>query len=336
MKAFIIRSKGIDNNEIEDVPIPKLSKDDALIKVKMVGVHPMDFSMAEEMSTHGQDLKPFPHIPGEEISGTVELVHDNNSIKKGQRVIVYHRIFDNSCDLCKRGMENLCRNGGRFGVNDNGGFAEYMRVPVRNLIPIPDSLSWEKATCFPVSFITPYHALKKAGITQGDTIAIFGATGNTGIFALQIAKYLGATTFAISRESSDWLKDYGADYIFDPRESREKIAQLTEDKMCDYVLDPIGALTFNLSLSLTGALGKWITYGETTGSDLKVNVISLYRYEKSLVGSRGGTRSELEFSVKQFQDIKVKIWKRYKFENIKDAIKVAGTDHKEGKILVEF
>ena len=147
---------------------------------------------------------------------------------------------------------------------------------------------------------------------------------------------MGAKVFAISREESEWLTGYGADFVIKYNEAKEKISKLTGGKMCDYVLDPLGASTFDLSLSLTGANGKWISYGEATGSDLKLNVISLYRYEKSLLGSRGGTKKELEYAVNNFQDIKVRIWKKYRFDDISEAINMAGSGHKDGKIFVEF
>ena len=83
------------------------------------------------------------------------------SLKQGDRVVVYSRVFDGTCDICLKGYEMLCRNGGLIGVSTNGGFAEYIGEPEKNVFKIPDEMQWELAASLPVATLTPYHALKE-------------------------------------------------------------------------------------------------------------------------------------------------------------------------------
>jgi D-arabinose 1-dehydrogenase-like Zn-dependent alcohol dehydrogenase len=96
-----------------------------------------------------QNQKPLPHIPGAESTGIVEQVGghvNNNNIKKGDRVIVHNKVFDGTCDMCLSG-----RNGGLIGAITNGGFAEYIAVPERNVFKIPDDIDWDLAASLPVT-----------------------------------------------------------------------------------------------------------------------------------------------------------------------------------------
>ena len=70
-------------------------------------------------------------------------------------------VFDGTCDMCLNGYEMLCRSGGIIGIVTNGGFAEYVSVPEKNVFKIPNDIEWELAASLPVTTITPYHALKE-------------------------------------------------------------------------------------------------------------------------------------------------------------------------------
>ena len=117
-----------------------------------------------------------PHIPGAETSGVVEEVGRLvTSVKRDDRVIVYNKVFDGTCDMCLNRCEMLCRNGGKeIGVITNGGFAEYIAVPEKNVFKIPEEMQWEIATSLPVTTLTPYHALKEVCIKNKCRFQILG------------------------------------------------------------------------------------------------------------------------------------------------------------------
>ena len=171
----------------------------------MAGVNPIDhFAISGARET-----KPISHIPGAETAGEVEKTGKHvTSLKQGDRVVVYSRVFDGTCDMCLNGYEMLCRSGGIIGVMTNGGFAEYIALPEKNVFKIPNDMEWELAASLPVTTITPYHALKEATLKVNESLLIFGASGNTGMMAIQFGKKMGAKVIAVSK--NEWVKDFGA------------------------------------------------------------------------------------------------------------------------------
>ncbi|EQD28781.1 Alcohol dehydrogenase GroES domain protein, partial [mine drainage metagenome] len=120
----------------------------------------------------------------------------------------------------------------------NGGFAEYVALDEKNAVKIGDEISWEMAASIPIAALTPYHALNLAGLGRGESFVAFGASGNTGLFALQFAKEIGATVIAVS--GKDWVSEYGADYIV-PRDSvQAEVSRITSNKMADVVMNSLG------------------------------------------------------------------------------------------------
>ena len=211
MKAAIFEAPGLDNLKvIDNVDEPKVGDHDVLIKVKLAGVNPIDHSVVSGMLTR---IVPFPHIPGAESSGIVEQVGseiNDGSIRKGDRVVVHNKVFDGICDMCLNGLDMICRNGGLIGAITNGGFAEYISVPERNVFKVPDKMEWEVAASLPVTSLTPYHALNEASIKLNEYLLVFGASGNTGMIAVQLGKKMGAKVIAVSRDIRI-KNDFGAD-----------------------------------------------------------------------------------------------------------------------------
>jgi NADPH:quinone reductase-like Zn-dependent oxidoreductase len=261
-----------------------------LIKVENAGINPIDYFV---ISGALPKIEPFPHIPGAESSGTVEKVgsHVNDKqVKKGDRVLVHNKVFDGTCDMCLSGLDMLCRNGGLIGAITNGGFAEYIAVPDRNVFRIPDNLDRSIAASLPVTSLTPYHALKEARLSINENLLVFGASGNTGMIAVQLGKKMGAKVIAVSKDQ--WLKDdYGADYIIrDYTRVPEEVKNITKGKMADVVLNSIGISTWESSFASVGINGRWVTFGGLTGADVNLNVQALYSRHVKLIGSTGGTK----------------------------------------------
>ena len=171
MKAAIFDKPGLENLRIkQDIEEPKITDHDVLVKVKMTGVNPIDhFTISG-----AREIRPIPHIPGAEIAGVVEKIGKHvTSLTQGDRVVVYARVFDGACDMCLDRYEMLCRSGGIIGVMTNGGFAEYIAVPEKNVFKIPNDIEWELAASLPVTTITPYHALKQAALKVNESLLVY-------------------------------------------------------------------------------------------------------------------------------------------------------------------
>ena len=241
------------------------------------------------------------------------------SLKRGDRVIVHNKVFDGICDMCMGGDEMLCRNGGLIGVITNGGFAEYIAVPEKNVFKIPDEMQWELAASIPVTTLTPYHALKQAALKIDESLVIFGASGNTGMMATQFGKKMGAKVIAISKDN--WIKDFGADYIITEYDRvAEKVKDLTQGKMADVVLNSLGIQTWENSFASVGLNGRWVTFGGLTGADVKLNVQSLYSKQIKLIGCTGGTRKEMTEVIDMSKELKTRVWKKFTLDEAKEAL----------------
>jgi NADPH:quinone reductase-like Zn-dependent oxidoreductase len=337
MRAAVFEAPGFENLKvIENADEPKISDHDVLIKVKVAGINPIDHIVA---SGALPKVDPLPHIPGAESSGIIEELggHVNDrQIKKGDRVVVHNKVFDETCDMCLNGLDMLCRNGGLIGAITNGGFAEYMSIPERNVFKIPDGLDWDIAASLPVTSLTPYHALKEASVKLNENLLVFGASGNTGMIAVQLGKKMGAKVIAVSKDN--WIKsEFGADYIIsDYDQVAENVKEITQGKMADVVLNSLGVGTWDSSFASVGVNGRWVAFGGLTGADVKLNVQSLYSKQIKLIGSTGGTRKEMQELIEISPKLKVRVWKKFELENIKEALQALFAKDRDGRILLNI
>ena len=338
MKAAILEAPGLDNLKvIDNVDEPKIGDHDVLIKVKLAGVNPIDHFVVSGMLPR---IVPFPHIPGAESSGIVEQVGsgiNDGNIRKGDRVVVHNKVFDGICDMCLNGLDMICRNGGLIGAITNGGFAEYISVPEKNVFKVSDKMEWEVAASLPVTSLTPYHALNEASIKLNEYLLVFGASGNTGMIAVQLGKKMGAKVIAVSRDTR--IKtDFGADFVIsDYDKIPEHVREITHGKMADVVMNSLGISTWDSSFASIGINGRWVAFGGLTGADVKLNVQSLYTKQIKLIGSTGGTRNELRelIDIATTDGLKVKVWKKLKLENVKEALQGLFAKDRDGRILLE-
>ena len=333
MKAALFEKQGLENLKItNNAEKPEVKDHDVLIKVKMAGINPIDHRVV----TNAAGVKPIPHIPGAETAGIIEKVGDHvENLKPGDRVVIYARIFDSNCDMCLSGNEMICRSGGIVGLVTNGGFAEFLSIPEKNVFKIPDELEWNMAASLPVTGLTPYHALMDASLKINEYLLVFGASGNTGTIATQIGKRVGAKVIAVSKH--DWIKDFGADYVIkDYDKVSEQVNDITGGKMADVVLNSLGVNTWNSSFESVGINGRLITFGVLTGESVELNVRSLYSKQIKLIGSSGGTRKQLQELIDISNELETRVWKKFKIDNTKEALQALFSKERNGRILLDL
>ncbi|MGA7008922.1 MAG: alcohol dehydrogenase catalytic domain-containing protein [Nitrososphaeraceae archaeon] len=339
MRAAIFETPGLDNLKVVDnAEDPKMKNRDILIKIKTAGVNPIDNLVVSGMLPR---ILPFPHIPGAESSGIVEQIGShvsNDNIKVGDRVVVHNKVFDGTCDMCLNGLDMICRNGGLIGAITNGGFAEYISVPERNVFKIPNDLNWDIAASLPVSSLTPYHALNEASVKLNEFLLVFGASGSTGMVAVQLGKKMGAKVIAVSR--NDWIKtEFGADYVINDYDKVvDQVKEITQGKMAEVVMNSLGIGTWESSVESVGINGRLVTFGGLTGADVKLNVQSLYRKQIKIIGSTGGTRKELQdlITIASKEGLKIKVWKKFKLDEVKEALQALFAKERDGRILLDI
>lgn len=180
--------------EARDVPTPSPGAGEVLVAVEAAGICHSDVHYRDGTSA----VARLPITPGHEIAGSVAACGaDVTGIATGQRVAVHYLATCGVCDECARGREQFCARGQMFGKHRDGGYAEFVAVPAQNLIPVPDEVDPAVVAIMMCSTATAFHALRKARLAAGESVAVFGA-GGLGLSAIRLARACGASgVFAI-------------------------------------------------------------------------------------------------------------------------------------------
>jgi NADPH:quinone reductase-like Zn-dependent oxidoreductase len=334
MRAAVFEKPGIENLKVmDDIEKPKLaSPDDVLIKVKVAGLNPIDNIV---VSGSIPTVRPIPHIPGAEVSGIVdEIGNAVDGLKRGDRVIIHNKVFDGRCDMCLSGLDMICRNGGLISVITNGGFAEYIAVPQRNVFKIPDDMGWDLGASLPVAGLTPFHALNEAHLKLNEFLLVLGASGNTGMIATQLGKKMGAKVIAVSKH--EWVRAFGADFLIREYDRIvEQVREITSGKMADVVVNSLGVKTWDRSFESVGINGRLVSFGGLTGGEVQLNVQSLYSKQIKLIGATGGTRRELKELIDNHDKLQIKVWKRFDLDDVQEALKALFSKERSGRIFLD-
>ena len=208
MKAVRLVEIGKPLQEME-IPVPEIGDADVLVRVKAAGICHSDVHYWEGISP----VSGLPHTLGHEIAGVVEEIGSNVTTHTiGQRVCLHYLLTCGDCVFCRSSSEQFCESGLMLGKDVDGGYAEYVAVPARNAVPLHEAVPFEHGAVLMCSSATVYHALRKARLRAGETIAVFGV-GGLGMSAVQLAKVFGALdvyAVDISAEKLRAARRYGA------------------------------------------------------------------------------------------------------------------------------
>ena len=174
--------------QMQDIPMPLMGEGDVLVRVQAAGICHSDAHYRAGRSP----VRPLPMTLGHEIAGVVDQVGKRvSTIKVGDRVCLHYLLSCGKCPYCGAGQEQFCIRGSMLGHYSEGGYADYIAVPERNAVPLPDEIAFETGAILMCSSATSFHALRKSRLKAGETVAVFGA-GGLGISAIQLARIFGA------------------------------------------------------------------------------------------------------------------------------------------------
>jgi 2-desacetyl-2-hydroxyethyl bacteriochlorophyllide A dehydrogenase len=174
--------------EMQEIPIPTVGERDVLVRVKAAGICRSDVHYWLGVSPVG----PLPQTLGHEVAGVVEEVGARvRDVQVGDRVCLHYLLTCGECHFCRSGNEQFCPQGKMIGKHTDGGYAEYIAVPARNAVRLPDGVPFEHGAIMMCSSSTSFHALRKARLRAGETVAVFGV-GGLGMSAVQLAQIMGA------------------------------------------------------------------------------------------------------------------------------------------------
>lgn len=278
----------------EDIPDPQPRKDQVLVRVKACSLNHLDLWVRK-----GLPGVKLPHILGSDIAGEiVEFGEYVTGFKPGQRVLIAPMHFCGHCPKCLAGLQNQCREFTVLGNGVDGGNCELFAVSAANVIPIPDSLTFDQAASVPLVFVTAWHMLVGlAGIRQGQTVLILGGSSGVGIAAIQIARlfHCRVITTVGNEEKMAKARGLGADYAIDHYKQKisDEVRKITNKEGVDIVFEHVGAATWEESIKSLKTAGTLVTCGATTGPTVGIDLRHLFARQLRLLGSYMGTMGEL-------------------------------------------
>jgi propanol-preferring alcohol dehydrogenase len=173
MKSTRLVQLGQPLQDVE-VSLPELGPEDVLVRVRACGICHSDAHYRAGISP----IADLPVTPGHEVAGTVEVVgRDVDTFAPGDRVCVHYLAHCGACEICVRGNEQFCPGVQMIGKHRDGGYAEFIAVPARSLFALPDEIPFAHGAIMMCSSATALHALNKARLKPGESVAIFGFGG---------------------------------------------------------------------------------------------------------------------------------------------------------------
>ena len=276
----------------EDVPDPTVSPDEVLIEVRAASINHLDIFVRRGLPGV---VIPLPHIPGADAAGIIrEVGLQVDGLEPGQRVTINPGINCGRCEFCSAGFASQCLRYRIVGEHVQGSYAELIKVPSHNVLPIPDAMGFEEAAAAPLVFLTAWSMMiTKGRIKPGEDVLILGAGGGVGTAAVQIAKMVGCRVYATvgSAQKLEKAKNLGADVVISHKDEEfdRVIRDQTNKRGVDVVVDYIGADTWVRSLRAARRGGRILTCGATTGPTPKTDLRYIFFRQLQIIGSTMGS-----------------------------------------------
>lgn len=280
MRALVIEEP--NKAVIKEVEAPIAGPGEVVIQVERVGICGTDIHIYK-----GEFISPYPIIPGHEFSGIVHEIGEGvTGFQAGDRVTADPSLFCGNCEYCLTHRSNQCVNWNALGNTVNGSMAEYVAVTARNVVKIPDTMSFEEA-----AFIEPMacivHALNRLQIQAGNRILLFGA-GAMGQLLIQSVVRTGASQLAVvdvSEAKLDMSLKFGATegILFDQLDTFAK----QNPNGFDIVIDATGIpAVIEKALTFMGPTAKYLQFGVTPeDASIRINPFTLYHKDWTILGS---------------------------------------------------
>jgi NADPH:quinone reductase-like Zn-dependent oxidoreductase len=280
MKAVILDAVGggPDAFRVEpDFPDPVPGPGEVLVRVTACAVNYLDIWVRRGLDR--TDV-PFPHVCGSDVAGEVA-----SGPQAGRRVMAFPGRSCGRCRACGSGNDSRCPEFDIIGVASQGGYAELVAVPERNLVDVPHGWTNEDAAAFPLTFVTAWHGL--AGLVSPATdVLVWGASGGVGVAAVQVARAFGARVAAATSSASKGQRlrqlFEASVYVGSPDEVARRVAEDTGG--VDVVVDPLGAGVWDATRQVLRSGGTVVSVGDTAGDAVELDLPWLFLGERHVAG----------------------------------------------------
>lgn len=280
--------------EDAEVPLSDIGASDVLVRVAACGICHSD-------AHYRAGISPIDSLPvslGHEVAGCVETVgRDVHHVSSGDRVYVHYLVSCGCCDFCRRGQEQFCSKAQMIGKHRGGGYAEFVKVPGRNVFLLPDEISFEHGAIMMCSSATALHALNKARLKSDESVAIFGF-GGLGFSALQLARAFGCDDVYVVDINPVKLASVAAfgGIAIDATagDPVEQIREATDEKGVDVSVELVGsAVTMGQAVQCLAILGRAALVGLTAEPMSLLPYTEIINKEAEIIGVSDHLATEL-------------------------------------------
>lgn len=340
MKAIVLERPGPPENlSMQDLPMPHVTSRHVLVKVRACGVGYRDL-----IDRRGDmPMMRTPIVLGHEFAGEVVEVGENvQRWRSGDRVLNLYTASCGHCDQCLGGDERHCRAlSESFGLTVNGGYAEYVLGHERALEALLPEIPWDvAATLYSATGVGFNNTANAARVRPGERVLVTGASGGVGSAAVQTAKLLGATVWAVTSSAAKAgdLQALGADEVIvsTAGDFHKQVLAATNGEGVDAAIDCVGAPTLNASLRSLRPHGRVVVVGNLDARRVELNLGYLLVRSLTIIGSDNITRTALRQVMQLVRDgrIRPRIHERLPLERAADAHRLLEARGATGRVVL--
>jgi len=298
MRAVVMsRHGGPEVLELVERSDPVAGPGEVLVRVGAVAVNRLDIWVRADVG-HAYAAR-LPVVPGYDVAGEVVSVGASVSdVAVGQEVYVHYDYACGRCAYCLEGDEAACAAYEVMGVQRDGGYAELVVAPARNIFALPATLSPDIAAAAGSVYLTAHHMLfARAGLRPGETVLVNAGGSGVGGAAIALARMAGARLIATASTETKRvrLRAAGVEHAVDYAEDGwpERVRALTGGRGVDVAVDHVGGAAFAGALASLANRGRLVLCGASSGPHAEIDLVDVFARQVAIIGSSDGSRREL-------------------------------------------
>ena len=337
--AFFKEHGGSDKILYDDYRDPRPEAGEVVVRVRACALNQVDMLLLDGRFPPPEGL---PHVNGCEVAGTVETLGAGvRGLTAGQRVVIFPGFSCGACEYCLRGERTVCVHYGYLGAHKDGGYAELVKVPAGNAVPLPEAVSFEAGAAIPLAMLTSWRAVvTQARVRPGQRVLVQAAGSGVGSAAIQIARLCGARVMTTvgSDDKVEFARSLGAEQVVNYRthDFVEAAKAWTGKRGVDVVIEHIGGDTFERSVLALTRLGTLVTIGSHDTHWGRLDLRHVYSKNLRVMGTNLGSLPEFRTLLEHVADGRLRptIDRAFPLADAGQAVQYVLDRRNQGKVLL--